>query len=209
MMDTQIEWTEEELIDAAQNGSEAAFRELVDTYQSLLFNTAYRILSDQDAAADATQEALLSAYRALDSFRGGSFKAWMLRIVTNACYDQLRRKQRRPTSSLEALLVGPGVHHAFSDKSEDPEGYVLRQDLGETIQRGLRTLSLDQRTAIVLSDVHGLSYPEIAEIAGVPVGTIKSRISRGRARLRDYLLNQDGVVPRRYRAGAQLTVTSG
>lgn len=197
-MDTQRGRDEEQLIAKAQTGDQAAFQTLMEPYQSLLFNVAYRILGDHDGAADATQEALLSAYRALKSFRGGSFKAWMLRIVTNACYDQLRRKQRRPTSSLEALLVGPGLHHAFTDKSEDPESYVLRQDLGQIIQRGLKTLSLDQRTAIVLSDIHELSYPEIAEIAGVPVGTIKSRISRGRAQLRDYLLQQDDVVPRHY-----------
>lgn len=197
-MDTQRGRDEEQLIAKAQTGDQAAFQTLMEPYQSLLFNVAYRILGDHDGAADATQEALLSAYRALKSFRGGSFKAWMLRIVTNACYDQLRRKQRRPTSSLEALLVGPGLHHVFTDKSEDPESYVLRQDLGQIIQRGLKTLSLDQRTAIVLSDIHELSYPEIAEIAGVPVGTIKSRISRGRAQLRDYLLQQDDVVPRHY-----------
>lgn len=190
-MDTQSKHDEAQLIAAAQRGDQAAFRELVETYQSMLFNAAYRIMDDEEAAADATQETLLSAYRALKTFRGGSFKAWMLRIVTNACYDQLRRKKRRPTSSLEALLVGPGIHRAFTDRIEDPESYVLRQDLGQTIQCGLRTLSVDQRTAVVLSDMHGLSYPEIAEIVGVPVGTIKSRISRGRSRLRDYLLEID------------------
>ena len=197
-MDARCDWDERELVAAAQRGDEAAFRQIVETYQALLFSTAYHILGDQEAAADATQEALVSAYRALVTFRGGSFKAWMLRIVTNACYDQLRRKRRRPTSSLEALLVGPGIHRVFIDRSEDPESYVLRQDLSQIIQQGLNTLSLNQRTAVVLSDIHGLSYPEIAEIAGVPLGTVKSRISRGRARLRDYLLAQAGVVPRRY-----------
>jgi RNA polymerase sigma-70 factor (ECF subfamily) len=207
--DVQLERNERHLIAAAQTGEHAAFAKLVDAYQSTLYNAAYRILSDKEAAADATQEALLSAYRALKTFRGGSFKAWMLRIVTNTCYDQLRRKQRRPTSSLEALLVGPGIHRAFTDKAEDPESYVLRQDLGQTLQRGLGTLSLDQRIAIVLSDIHGLSYPEIAEIADVPVGTIKSRISRGRARLRDYLLKEEGLRgPRRYRHSEQIAAIS-
>lgn len=190
-MDAQHEWNEEHLIKAAQNGDQAAFNELAEAYQSQLFNTAYRILGDGEAAADATQDTLLSAYLALKSFRGGSFKAWMLRIVTNACYDQLRQKQRRRTTSLEALLVGPGVHGAFIDGLEDPETCVLRQDLGRTIQLGLGTLSLEQRTAVVLSDIQGLSYPEIAEVLDVPVGTVKSRISRGRARLRSFLLEQE------------------
>jgi RNA polymerase sigma-70 factor (ECF subfamily) len=187
------------LIGAAQQGDAAAFQVLVEAYQGTLFNAAVRILGDQDAAADATQEAFISAYRALDGFRGGSFRAWLLRIVTNACYDHLRYNRRRPTSSLEALLVGEGVHHAFTDRAADPERRLMSDDLGRTLQRGLDQLTPEQRTAIVLSDVHGLSYPEVATIEGVPVGTVKSRISRGRAHLRDYLLSQTDVVPRHYR----------
>lgn len=186
------------LISAAQQGDAAAFQRLVEDYQGVLFNTAVRILGDQDAAADATQEAFISAYGALAGFRGGSFRAWLLRIVTNACYDHLRRNRRRPTSSLEALLVGEGVHQAFMDCTVDPERHVLRDDLGRALQRGLDRLTPEQRTAIVLSDIQGLSYPEVATIEGVPVGTVKSRISRGRARLRDYLLSQADVVPRHY-----------
>jgi len=197
-MNGQGERDEERLIEAARDGDAKAFSALMLPYQSLLYNTAYRILGDAEAAADVTQETLFSVYRALDDFRGGSFKAWLLRIVTNACYDHLRRKRRRPTSSLEALLVGSRVHRIFTEGAEDPEDYVMRRDLGRIIQRGLRLLNDDQRVAIVLSDIHGLSYPEIAEVTGVPVGTVKSRISRGRARLRDYLMGQDALVPRRY-----------
>jgi RNA polymerase sigma-70 factor (ECF subfamily) len=183
---------------AAKQGDAAAFQQLVEDYQATLFNAAVRILGDHDAAADATQEAFISAHRALDGFRGGSFRAWLLRIVTNACYDQLRRNRRRPTSSLEALLVGEGVHPVFTDRAVDPERHIFRDDLGRALQRGLDRLTPEQRTAIVLSDIQGLSYPEVATIEGVPVGTVKSRISRGRARLRDYLLSQSDVVPRHY-----------
>jgi len=197
-MNGRDEQEEQQLIESARSGDARAFAALMAPYQSLLYNAAYRILGDGEAAADATQEALLSVYRSLGTFRGGSFRAWLLRIITNACYDHLRRKQRRPTSSLEALLVGARVHRAFTESIEDPEDYVIRRDLGRTIQRGLRLLNDDQRIAIVLSDIHGLSYPEIAEITGVPVGTVKSRISRGRARLRDYLLGQEMLVPHRY-----------
>ena len=196
-MNVPDEREEQRLVEAARCGDAQAFERLMAPYESLLYNVAYRILGDGEAAADAIQETLLSVYQALDAFRGGSFKAWLLRIVTNACYDQLRRRRRRPTSSLEALLVGARVHRAFMERVEDPEEYVIRRDLGRMIQRGLRLLNHDQRVAVVLSDIHGLSYPEIAEITGVPVGTVKSRISRGRARLRDYLRSQGTLVPYR------------
>lgn len=193
--------TSEELerIARAQAGDLRAFNELVQQYQSLVYNVAYRILGDEDAAADATQDAFFSAFRALNSFRGGSFKAWILRIVTNACYDQLRRRQRQPSSSLEALLVGPGAHEAFVDHTENPEAYALRMDLSRIIQEGLRTLPPEQRVTVILSDIQGLHYKEIAEITGVELGTVKSRLSRGRARLRDYLRAQEELLPRQYR----------
>jgi RNA polymerase sigma-70 factor (ECF subfamily) len=190
---------EEDLIQRAQDGDLRAFNELVRQYQGLVYNVAYRILDDADAAADATQDAFLSAYRALDSFRGGSFKAWILRIVTNTCYDQLRRRKRQPSSSLEALLVGPGAHDAFVDHVEDPEAYAMRKDLGRIIQEGLRTLPPDQRITLILADIQGLHYKEIAEITGVELGTVKSRLSRGRARMRDYLRTHEELLPRQYR----------
>ncbi|RME83852.1 MAG: sigma-70 family RNA polymerase sigma factor, partial [Caldilineae bacterium] len=124
------EFNEEALVQQAKAGDLRAFNQLVYHYQSLAYNVAYRILSDSDAAADATQDAFLSAYKALDSFRGGSFKAWILRIVTNACYDELRRRKRRPATSLDALLVGGGAHEVFVDHVENPESFALRQDLG-------------------------------------------------------------------------------
>ena len=188
-----------ERIERAQAGDLRAFNELVRQYQDLVYNVAYRILGDEDAAADATQDAFFSAFRALDSFRGGSFKAWILRIVTNACYDQLRRRQRQPSSSLEALLVGPGAHNAFVNHTENPEAYAMRMDLGRVIQEGLRTLPPEQRITVILSDIQGLHYKEIAEITGVELGTVKSRLSRGRARLRDYLRTHEELLPRQYR----------
>ncbi len=193
------EFNEEALIQQAQAGDLQAFNRLVYHYQSLAYNVAYRILSDADAAADATQDAFLSAYKALDSFRGGSFKAWILRIVTNACYDELRRKKRQPTSSLDALLIHGGAHEVFVDRTENPESYALRQDLGQIIQAGLETLPEDQRATVVLADIQGLHYKEIAEITGVELGTVKSRLSRGRARLRDFLRQQEELLPHRYR----------
>jgi len=193
------EMDEKALIAAAQQGEIPAFNQLVLTYQSMVYNLAYRILGDADAAADASQDTFLSAFRAIKKFRGGSFKAWLLRIATNASYDQLRYKQRRPTSSLEALLVESDHSSSFTDSTESPEDYALRQELGRAIQAGLNTLPPDQRIALVLSDVQGLSYQEIAEVTRSSLGTIKSRLSRGRAKLRDYLLVQGELLPARYR----------
>lgn len=194
---------EKALITAAQQGDIDAFNSLVLAYQNMTYNLAYRILGDGDAAADATQDAFLSAYRAIGRFRGGSFKAWLLRIVTNACYDQLRVKQRRPTASLDALLVadpasGPSSV-SFADESEQPEEYALRQELNRVIQAGIGTLPADQRITLVLSDIQGFSYQEIAEITGVSLGTVKSRLSRARAKLRDFLLARGELLPARYR----------
>jgi RNA polymerase sigma-70 factor (ECF subfamily) len=189
---------EKALITAAQQGEAPAFNQLVLTYQSMVYNLAYRILGDADAAADASQDAFLSAFRAIKKFRGGSFKAWLLRIVTNACYDQLRYKQRRPTSPLEALFVETDPS-PFTDSTEGPEDYAIRQELGQVIQVGLNTLPSDQRIALVLSDIQGFSYQDIADITQVALGTVKSRLSRGRAKLRDYLLEQGELLPARYR----------
>ena len=193
------EMDEKALIAATQRGEVPAFNQLVLTHQSMVYNLAYRILGDAEAAADASQDAFLAAFRAIKKFRGGSFKAWLLRIATNACYDQLRYKQRRPTSPLEALLVETDKPSSFTDPTEGPEGYTLRQELGQAIQAGLNTLPPDQRVALVLSDVQGFSYQEIAEITRSSLGTIKSRLSRGRAKLRDYLLEQGELLPARYR----------
>ena len=194
---------EQALIAAAQRGDAQAFNKLVSTYQTIVYNVAYRILHDQDAAADAAQDAFLSAFHGLVNFRGGSFKAWLLRIVTNACYDQLRAKQRRPTSSLDDLQVDPDHSAMLLDPAESPEEYALRQDLGRTLQAGLDELPADQRATLILSDIQGFSYEEIAQATSVSLGTVKSRLSRGRARLRDYLQRKEELSPRRYRLSSR------
>ncbi len=191
---------EKTLIDAARRGDVSSFNQLVLSYQSMVYNLAYRILGDGDAAADATQDAFLSAFKAIGKFRGGSFKAWLMRIVTNACYDQLRLKQRRPTASLDALLVlEPAPIRSLADPGEAPEEYTVRQELSSAIQVGMGTLPPEQRVALILSDVQGLSYQEIAEVTGVSLGTVKSRLSRGRSKMRDFLLQQRELLPSRYR----------
>jgi RNA polymerase sigma-70 factor (ECF subfamily) len=191
---------EQTLIANAQRGDLDAFNQLVIHYQSLAYHVAYRVLSDADAAADAAQDAFLRAYRAIGQCRGGSFKSWLWRIVTNTCYDQLRARQRQPTASLEALLVSdsaPGP--SFVDHAESPEAYTERQELNRAIQAGINTLPPDQRIALTLCDVAGMNYQEIAEITRVSLGTVKSRINRARTKLRDYLLAQQELLPIQYR----------
>ena len=199
---------EQALIDSARKGDARAFNQLVLLYQRMAYNVAYRILGDQDAASDATQDAFLKAFKAMRKFRGGSFKAWLLRIVTNACYDQLRRKQRRPASSLDDLPIEADHSHYMHDPAERPDEYVERQELGDTIQAGISTLPAEQRTVLVLSDVQGLSYKEIAEVTGLSLGTVKSRLSRGRARVRDYLMEQRELLPSQYRLRDEKTTQS-
>ncbi len=192
---------EQGFIKAAQKGDTASFNQLVRAYQVQVYRTAYRVLGDQPAAEDATQDAFISAYKHIRSYRGGSFKAWLLRIVTNACYDQLRVRQRRPTASLDALLIDPdepppGIDRASPDSPQDA---AERHELNAVIQKGLATLPADQRITLVLVDIEGFSYEEVAESTGANVGTVKSRLSRARAHLRDFLMEQEELVPARYR----------
>lgn len=181
-----------ELIARSQKGNVAAFNQLILAYQEAVYNVALRIMGDRDAAADATQEAFISAYQAVRSFRGGSFKVWLMRIVTNACYDELRSRKRRPAESLDdAQDDEESLGERIASSSETPEQYALRRDVREEVRRSLLLLPDDQRITVVLSDIQGLSYEEIAEATKSSLGTVKSRLSRGRARLRDLLRERE------------------
>ena len=192
---------EKAVILAAQKGSISAFNQLVRTYQALAYRTAFRVLGDAPAAEDATQDAFVSAYKHIREYRGGSFKAWLLRIVTNACYDQIRVKQRRPTASLDAMLLDPDNPAPGADSAapESPHEFVERQELGDAIQRGLTMLPPDQRVTLVLTDIEGFSYDDVASATGANIGTVKSRLSRARAALRNFLVEQEELLPAQYR----------
>ncbi len=184
------------LIRSAQRGDLEALNGLVLRYQNHVNNMAYRIMGDEATAADVTQEAFLSAYRHLGSFHGGSFQSWLLRIVVNACYDELRRRKRRPTVSLdETIVTEEGViEFDLPTSAEGPEQIVQRRELAALLQRGIDRLPMEQRLTLVLSDVQGLRYDEIAEITHSKCGTVKSRLSRARANLRDYVQMHREVV---------------
>ena len=190
---------ERRLVGLAQRGDVDSFNTLVRAYEGRVYNLCYRMLGDPDSAADAAQDAFLSAFRNLRSFRGGSFRSWMLRIATNASYDQLRLRKRRPAVSLD--LEADDEDSAplqIADTNESPTDFALRRELAVAIQRGLDTLPNEQRVMIVLSDIEGLAYDEIAQITNTNLGTVKSRLSRGRARLRD-VLKAEELLPARYR----------
>jgi RNA polymerase sigma factor (sigma-70 family) len=191
---------EASLIAAAQQGKVDAFNELVLAYQHQVYNLAYRILSDPASAADATQEAFISAFQNLARFRGGSFRSYLLRIVSNRCYDELRRRKRRPATSFEDFgEMDEEANPTLINGHERPEEYAERQEMARVIQAGIETLPPDQRVTLVLSDVHGLSYQEIAEVTNVSLGTVKSRLARARGKLRDHLHSNEELLPTRYR----------
>jgi RNA polymerase sigma-70 factor (ECF subfamily) len=190
---------EKALIQAARKGDVPSFNQLVLLYQNLAYNVAYRILGNADAANDATQDAFVSAFKAMRKFRGGSFKSWVLRIVTNKCYDQLRAKQRRPTTRIDDTEIESDYLTYLTDPGESPGEYVERQALSQVLQKAILALPPHQRTVVVLSDVQGLNYQEIADVLDISLGTVKSRLSRARAALRDSLQANRELLPRQYR----------
>ena len=190
------------LILDAQRGDLDSFNRLVLAYQDSLFNTALRILGDDDLAADATQEAFISAFRSINSYRGGSFKAWLMRTVTNACYDELRRQKRRPTVPLEPTNDDDEEMETprwLADSSMSPEQKFEAAELEHAIQHCLDALPTDFRTVVVLADVQGMDYSEVALAARVPLGTIKSRLARARLRLRECLQGFWELLPATFR----------
>lgn len=190
---------EQAIIERAAKGETQAFNLLVLKYQDMAYSVAYRMLRDEDAAADVVQESFIKAFRALAGFQGGNFRSWLMRIVANTCYDVLRTRQRRATDSLDDLPVDHDHIASLVDHAESPEAYAERMELNQLIEAGIHTLPPDQRLVLVLCDIHGYAYEEIAEIAELPMGTVKSRISRARMRLRDYLLNKPELLPSSFR----------
>jgi len=195
------------LILETQQGSLDAFNHLVLAYQDALFATALRILGDDELAADATQEAFISAYRGIASFRGGSFKPWLMRIVTNACYDELRRQKRHRTVPLNP-------HNRENDEIETPHWLIdmslLPEEMFENIElefaihQCLDILPIDFRTVLVLVDLQGMNYSEAAYATRVPLGTMKSRLARARLHLREHLQVFRELLPAAFRLEKQM-----
>ncbi len=179
------------LIERARSGNLDAFNLLVARHERAAYNVALRYLRSPEQAEDVTQDAFIRAYRSLDTFRndaGEGFRVWLLRITANRALDVLRASSRRPAESLDRRLDDEGSAWEPETADESPLEFTARDELAAKLERAIGQLHPDQRLVIILSDVQGLPYDEIAAIAGVPVGTVKSRINRGRARLRQLLL---------------------
>jgi RNA polymerase sigma-70 factor (ECF subfamily) len=191
---------EETLIQRAQKGDVAAFNRLVVQYQELVFNVAYRIMGDPAVAEDVAQETFIAAYQSLRSFRGGSFKSWLMRVATNRCYDELRRRKRRPQTSLDEIMDENESFAFLRSPNDSPETHRQRVELALAIEQCLKSLPDDQRIVTVLGDVEGYDYNEIATITKTSLGTVKSRLSRARAKLRECLQALGGeLLPAAYR----------
>jgi RNA polymerase sigma-70 factor (ECF subfamily) len=188
---------QDEQLRLAREGDLQAFNALVLEHQSLVFNLCLRQLGQRAAAEDATQETFLSAWRNIRALRG-PFRPWLLRIAANACTDQQRRRSRRPAGSLEVALEA-GVPEPPDDEPS-PETSLLQGELRREVEAALQKLPDEQRLAIVLCDLQGLGYTEIAGVTRTSLGTVKSRIARGRAKLRELL------APEHFQAGSRLEV---
>jgi RNA polymerase sigma-70 factor (ECF subfamily) len=161
-----------------------AFERQAEKVFPSVFGTALRLTRSREEAEDLAQEAIVRAYEAFDRFDGSNFKAWMLRIVTNLYINKYRSRQRGPQlNSLDDEIAAEPV----AAEGEIPDRILFDNALGTEVEEALGKVPADFRTAVVLSDIEGLSYQEIAEATGVPIGTVRSRLARGRAMLRRFL----------------------
>jgi RNA polymerase sigma-70 factor, ECF subfamily len=185
---------------AARDGDSNAFSSLVQQYYAAASRVARQILLSESAAADAVQEALIKAHRAMYRFQDGNFRSWFLRIVANACYDELRLQKRRRTVSLDELTEEsngeqpPAIDSSrLSPMTEDPEEMAIHNEGMQSLFVMIGELPIWQRNVVLLIDVHGHDYGETASLLQVPVGTVKSRLHRARGALRDRLVSGGSV----------------
>jgi RNA polymerase sigma-70 factor (ECF subfamily) len=190
---------EQTQIEAAQRGDIEAFNDLVMRYQDRVYTVAYRIMQDAATADDITQDTFVTAFRKLDQFKGGNFAAWLMRIATNACYDELRRRKRRRTDSLDDDIDEEADSRLASDTA-NPERFAQRAELQSAIEHCFEQLADAYRIVVSMSDIEEYSYEEIAGIVNISLGTVKSRISRARAQLRDCLRASGELLPAAFRS---------
>ncbi len=186
-----------ELVVRSKDGDLHAFDFIVQRYQSQVLNLSARIIGDRGRAEDVTQETFISAYQAIGRFRGGSLRAWLMRIAANASRDSLRGSRRRPERSLDESLESPSFQPASAEAS--PEEHAERSELNAELQKAILALSDDQRAVLVLIDVQGFSYEETTESVGASMGAVKSRLNRARRRVRDILMERRELIPDRFR----------
>lgn len=187
---------EDELILQSKEGNLDSYNTLVEIYQQQVYNIALRMLGSPHDAEDITQEIFVQSWKSLGGFRGKNFRAWLFRIASNACRDFLRSKKSRKADSLDAIFP---EYNPLPSSIESPEENVLKEEVSQLIARQLMYLSEDQRLVVTLADLQGLSYEEIAQITSTSLGTVKSRLNRGRSNLRDLLLEYQELLPLEFR----------
>jgi RNA polymerase sigma-70 factor (ECF subfamily) len=178
------------LINKVVNGNLEAFNQLVLTHQNMAYNHAYAMLGDPALAEDATQDSFIKAFQGIQSFRGGSFRGWLLRIVTNSAYDILRRAQRHPTQALfPENENGEEIESAkwLADPNTSVQSTVEQNELSKDIYKAIDDLPDVYRSVLTLIDLHELDYVEAAQALKIPIGTVKSRLARARLKLKEKL----------------------
>ena len=178
-----MERNEQDMLERAARGDAAAFNQLMEQHERRMYAVALRMCGNREDAQDCLQEAMLRVYRAIGGFKGqSSFSTWVYRITMNTCLDELRRKKNRQNTSLDNLR---DMGWSPADETNAPEKQAMRSELRRNLNRAIRELPEEMRAAVVLRDIQGFSYDEIARMLEINVGTIKSRISRGREKLRE------------------------
>lgn len=187
---------ESAVVRAVLDGDVNAFEMLVREYEKNVYNLALRMVGNSEDAADMSQEAFIKAYNSLNSFRGDSkFSVWLYRIVSNVCLDFIRSRKRKQTVSLSVEDDnGEDVELDIADDTQSPERLMDKQLTRDAVRRGLASLPPGQRQILLLREIQGMSYDEIAEVLNVEAGTVKSRIFRARKKLSAFLL-EDGNIP--------------
>lgn len=182
--------SDEELISDSRSGKRAAFQELVEKYQRRMYAVAYGIVGNREDALDAVQEAFVKAYRSLPEFKGESaVYTWLYRITVNSAIDIARKRGRHEQVEFreEIDVEEEKGEYPVASSTENPVERLMRKELGEVIEKAILSLPVDQRTAIVLREIEGLSYKEIAQVMGTSEGTVMSRLHYGRKKLQELL----------------------
>lgn len=182
---------EQEWIARAKAGDMQAFEALILQHEKIVYNVALRMMNHSEDAKDISQEVFLKAYKSIGQFdERAMFSTWLYRITTNTCIDELRRRKGKQSFSLEEEMENEegSMQRQIADEGETPEESLLRAERGDELKKALAQLTEEHRMAVILRDIRGLSYEEIAEIMGLPMGTVKSRISRARNQLKQEIL---------------------
>ncbi len=194
---------ENQLISEAKSGNLHAFNQLVLLHQETVYNCAYRILCDPAGASDITQDTFITAYQNVQKFKEGSFKAWLLRVATNKCFDEFRRQKRHPDVALEPIVQDDqetfDSPYWLTDTAPLPEEQISQGELNQAIQDCLHHLPEDFRSIVVMVDMQEMNYEETSKIVGIPLGTIKSRLARARRKLQDCLQRFSELLPSQFR----------